>query len=59
MRRVIRKRLEEGGYLATENPDANDGLWVINKRRQMIYARSDWDRSRRLEAAYSLQKANQ
>ena len=60
MRRVIRKQLEEAGYLATENPNAaTDGLWVIKKRRQMIYVRSDWDRQRRLEAARNFQTANQ
>jgi hypothetical protein len=54
MRRVVRKRVEEGGYLAAENPDADSGLWVIKGKRQMIYARSDWDRQRRLEAARAL-----
>jgi hypothetical protein len=55
MRRAIRKRLEEAGYLVTENPNADSGLWLIKKKRQMIYARADWSQSRRLEAARALQ----
>jgi hypothetical protein len=54
MRRATRKRIEEGGYVAVENPDADSGLWTIKGRRQMIYARSDWDRQRRLDAARNL-----
>jgi hypothetical protein len=36
-RRTVRKRLEDCGYVAV-NSDATDGLWIIKKKRQVIYA---------------------
>ena len=39
-RRAIPHRLERAGYVPARNPDANDGLWVINSRRQVVYVRS-------------------
>ena len=38
MRRAIPHRMAEIGYIPVRNPDANDGLWVINGVRQVIYA---------------------
>ena len=55
MRRVVRKRLEDCGYLIVVNPSAaSDGLWAIKKKRQAIYARSDLDLRQREDAAHAL-----
>jgi hypothetical protein len=41
-RRRINHRLEECRYIPVRNPDAiTDGLWVVNKKRCVIYARDD------------------
>jgi hypothetical protein len=40
-RRVIPHRMEKCGYTPTRNDTADDGLWRINKRRQVVYGRSD------------------
>ena len=39
-RRVIPHRLEKCGYVPVRNDAASDGLWVINGRRQAVYAKS-------------------
>ena len=39
-RRVIPHRLEKCGYEPVRNPDASDGLWVIQKKRQTVYAKA-------------------
>jgi hypothetical protein len=39
-RRVMPHRFEKCGYAPIRNPDADDGLWRINKRRQVVYARN-------------------
>jgi hypothetical protein len=38
-RRAIPHRLERCDYVPVRNPDANDGLWKINNKRQTIYAK--------------------
>jgi hypothetical protein len=38
-RRAIPHRFEKAGFVPVRS-DANDGLWVINGRRQVIYARA-------------------
>jgi hypothetical protein len=40
-RRAIPHRLERCGYLGTYG-DAEDGLWVLAGKRQVIYARTDF-----------------
>jgi hypothetical protein len=40
-RRIVNYRLETCGYVAVHNQRAKDGLWVINQRRQVIYARAN------------------
>ena len=40
-RRVIPHRLEKCGYTPVRNPDAQDGLWKVNNRRQAIYAKRE------------------
>ena len=39
-RRVIPHRLEKCGYVPVRNDAAVDGLWKINGKRQVVYARS-------------------
>ena len=54
-RRVVPHRLEKCGYAPVRNPDANDGLWVIRSRRQVVYAKSSLSTSEKTEAARKLQ----
>ena len=49
--RRIPHRFEACGYSPVRNPDAEDGLWKLEGRRQVIYARNTLDRKKRLEAA--------
>ena len=39
-RRAIPHRMETCGYVAVHNPAAQDGLWKVAGRRQVIYAKS-------------------
>jgi hypothetical protein len=39
--RAIPHRLEDCGYTAFHNDDAIDGLWRINGKRQVVYARAE------------------
>ena len=50
-RRIIPHRLEACGYVAIHNPDAEDGLWVVNKRRQVLYGHAKLSQADRLAAA--------
>ncbi len=38
-RRVIPHRFEACGYVPVRNPDRDTGLWVIDGRRQVVYAK--------------------
>jgi hypothetical protein len=49
--RKIPHRFEACGYTPVRNPDADDGLWAINGRRQVIYARYNLGFKDRLSAA--------
>jgi hypothetical protein len=40
-RRAIPHRMEKCGYVAVRNSSAQDGLWVINGTRQVVYAKSE------------------
>jgi hypothetical protein len=53
-RRVIPHRLEKCGYVPVRNEAAQDGLWVINGSRQVVYAKSDLSVSDRFKAASHL-----
>jgi Family of unknown function (DUF5906) len=53
-RRVIPHRLERGGYVAVQNDTAKDGLWVIDGRRQVVYAKCELSLSDRHKAANRL-----
>ena len=50
-RRSIPYRMERCGYIACRNPNANDGLWRINGRRQTLYAKADLTPEQQLQAA--------
>jgi hypothetical protein len=50
-RRTIPHRMERCGYSPLRNPDATDGLWKLDKRRQVIYARNDLPEKAQLAAA--------
>jgi hypothetical protein len=50
-RRIIPHRLESAGYVQVRNDAALDGLWKVNGRRQVIYARNDMSATERLKAA--------
>lgn len=53
-RRVIPNRLETCGYCPVRNSDATDGLWKINGRRQVVYAKISLSLRDRLAAANDL-----
>jgi isopentenyl diphosphate isomerase/L-lactate dehydrogenase-like FMN-dependent dehydrogenase len=52
--RRIPHRLEACGYTQIRNPDADDGLWRLRGRRQVIYARNNRSLADRLGAAKRL-----
>jgi hypothetical protein len=58
-RRTIPYRLESAGYVQVRNDAAKDGLWKINNRRQVIYARNDRSPADRLSAARLIAGAGQ
>ena len=53
-RRAIPHRLEKCGYVQVRNDAAEDGLWVINRSRQVVYAKSELTMSDRFKAAIEL-----
>ena len=53
-RRTIPHRFEQCGYVPVRNDAAKDGLWVINKVRQVIYAKAALSPAQRLDAAQKL-----
>ena len=53
-RRAIPHRLEKCGYVPVRNDTADDGLWKLNGRRQVIYARSTLPLAAQLKAARQL-----
>jgi hypothetical protein len=55
--RQIPHRLEACGYVPVRNSGAVDGLWKINDKRKVIYARRELDDNQRLAAASKLIKA--
>ncbi|MFZ4760113.1 MAG: hypothetical protein ACOYLX_18255, partial [Burkholderiaceae bacterium] len=38
-RRALPHKLDRAGYAPVRNPDADDGLWKLAGRRQVVYAR--------------------
>jgi hypothetical protein len=55
-RKGISHRLENCGYRAVNNPVAEDGLWRIDGRRQVVYAKVTLTPVEQLEAAKALQE---
>jgi hypothetical protein len=52
--RQIPHRFEDCGYVAVRNDSAKDGLWRIDGRRQVIYAKDNLSPRDRIAAAYRL-----
>lgn len=52
-RRLIPHRLAACGYVPVRNPDADDGLWVIEKRRQAVYGNDSLSIREQIEAVRS------
>jgi hypothetical protein len=57
MRRTMPHRLAECHYIAVPNPTAESKMWVINRKRQIIYAREDLTPGQRRDAAAALCRA--
>jgi hypothetical protein len=55
-RRIIPHRLEKAGYVPVRNDTATDGLWKINGRRQVVYAKASLSLADQLRAARALQQ---
>jgi hypothetical protein len=53
-RRAIPHRLERCGYVPVRNDLADDGLWKISGKRQVIYVRSTLPLAVQLKAARTL-----
>jgi hypothetical protein len=53
-RRAIPHRMEKAGYVSIRNGDAQDGLWKINGRRQVIYAQAKLSPAEQSAAARTL-----
>ena len=53
-RRVIPHRLEQCGYTPVRNDAANDGLWKLSGKRQVVYAKDSLPARDRLRAANRL-----
>jgi hypothetical protein len=51
-RRSIPHRMERCGYIAYRNPHADDGLWKINGRRQVLYLKASLTPQQRMQAAH-------
>jgi hypothetical protein len=54
----IPHRFEQCGYVPVRNDTAKDGLWIINRTRQVIYARKDLSIRDRMVAAQQLQQSS-
>jgi hypothetical protein len=50
-RRTMPHRMGRCGYIPCRNPRADDGLWKINDRRQVLYAKEELSPEERLKAA--------
>jgi hypothetical protein len=53
-RRQIPYRFEQCGYVPARNDAAESGLWTINRKRQVVYAKASLSLRERLEAARKL-----
>jgi hypothetical protein len=57
--RAVPHRLETIGYTPVRNPDAKDGHWKIDGRRQMVYGRVGLSTGERIDAARKLRGPGQ
>lgn len=55
-RRLIPHRLEKVGYIPVRNDDRDDGLWKLNGKRQVVYAKSALSLRDRYKAAADIVK---
>jgi hypothetical protein len=55
-RRAIPHRLEKCGYVPVRNDTSKDGLWIVVKKRQVVYAKSTLSISEQINAVTALQK---
>jgi hypothetical protein len=55
-RRVIPHRLEKAGYVPVRNDAAQDGYWVVDGRRQTVYAKNSLSVAAQMQAAQALQQ---
>jgi len=53
-RRATPHKLEACGYTPVRNTDANDGLWKISGKRQVVYAKSELPVPEQVKAARSV-----
>jgi hypothetical protein len=58
MGRVVQHRLQRCGYVRAANPNTerHGGMWSINGKRMMIYARQELPKGKRLDAAERLKE---
>jgi hypothetical protein len=54
-RRAIPHRMERCGYVPVRNPEADDGLWKLQGKRQAVYAKANLSEPDRTAAARKLQ----
>jgi hypothetical protein len=55
-RRSIPHRLERSGYVSVRNPNSKDGLWMVQKKRQVIYAKATLAPGEQQRAARALER---
>jgi hypothetical protein len=55
--RQMPHRFGECGYVPVRNDAAKDGLWVVNKRRQVVYAKADLSLKEQIQLAKALADA--
>lgn len=53
-RRSIPHKLERAGYVSVQNPNRDDGLWIVQGKRSVIYAKSEITLADRFRAASRL-----
>jgi len=54
--RAIPHRFEQLGYTAVRNEDVQDGLWVVNSKRQQVYAKKSLTPRDRIVAARKIMR---
>ena len=58
-RRALPHKMERAGYIPVHNPDAKDGLFKINGRRQVVYAKCTLTTADQIRAARRVVGAGQ